>query len=223
MTLDNQYDDNSIVIFIYKIFCNNENVKEIYIGQTKNFDVRKGQHERDSKISDLKLYKKIRENGGWENWTMLKLNFHECRDDLESRQIEQKYIDLFNSTLNTIRAYSKTYFNDELNRHIEIEVSNILNIYSNSILGCFTIDYYENYQDENNKMECNFCTKKLSGVNNLNVHKKTNKKCLLIQQKKNDDDINIDLSTCEFCNKSFTVSNLKKHLTVCKKKNYVTR
>ena len=45
--------NNSIKIFIYKIFCNDENIKDIYIGQTKNFEIRKVQHERDSKISDL--------------------------------------------------------------------------------------------------------------------------------------------------------------------------
>ena len=73
--------NNSIKIFIYKIFCNDENIKDIYIGQTKNFEIRKAEHARESDSSDLKLYKKIRENGGWKNWSMIKLNVYECKND----------------------------------------------------------------------------------------------------------------------------------------------
>ena len=70
-------------------------------------------------------------------------------------------------------------------------------------------------------MECNFCKKILSNTYCLNVHKRTSKKCLIIQQKKNDEDIRIDLLMCDYCNKSFSVSNLKKHLAVCKQKIHI--
>ena len=95
MSTGKQSYTNSISIFIYKIICNSENVKDIYIGQTENFEIRKNQHERDSKISHLKVYDCIRDNGGWVNWNMIKLNKHECKDKYEARQIEQKYMDLF--------------------------------------------------------------------------------------------------------------------------------
>ena len=41
---------------IYKICCKDETIKDIYIGQTTNFDVRKFYHIRDSKISCIQVY-----------------------------------------------------------------------------------------------------------------------------------------------------------------------
>jgi len=71
-------------------------------------------------------------------------------------------------------------------------------------------------------MECEFCHKKLNTLNNLIVHKRTSKKCLLFQKEKGGDhEMQIALISCEFCNKTFSSSNLKKHLLVCKKKKKI--
>ena len=63
-------------------------------------------------------------------------------------------------------------------------------------------------------MECEFCKKMLKNKYNLSYHKKTSKKCLTIQEK----EIKLELSTCKFCEKSFSEQNLKIHLFTCKKK-----
>ena len=65
-------------------------------------------------------------------------------------------------------------------------------------------------------MSCEFCKKVLSSKSNLNYHQKNNKTCLLIQQKINENEIEIALVDCEFCNQSFSKSNLVKHLQKCK-------
>ena len=65
-------------------------------------------------------------------------------------------------------------------------------------------------------MSCEFCKKVLSSKSNLNYHQKNNKTCLLIQQKINENEIEIALVDCEFCNQSFSESNLVKHLQKCK-------
>ena len=49
-------------------------------------------------------------------------------------------------------------------------------------------------------MSCEFCKKVLSSKSNLNYHQKNNKTCLLIQQKINENEIEIALVDCEFCN-----------------------
>jgi len=72
----NKIDYSNTVI--YKIFCKNENVNDLYIGHTTNFYQRKSCHKNaceNSKNSlyDIKLYKTIRENGGWDNWKMIQL------------------------------------------------------------------------------------------------------------------------------------------------------
>ena len=66
-------------------------------------------------------------------------------------------------------------------------------------------------------MNCEFCKSILSSKSNLVYHQKTNKKCLGIQTKEKET-IEVGLNACDFCNKSFSVSNLKTHLKTCKHK-----
>ena len=121
------------------------------------------------------------------------------------------------ANLNSVRAYSKSYRNEELDREIEIEVGNLLKTYSTNIFGCFTIDYYEDdSNDDNIKMNCGFCNKIYSTKGNLDYHKKNSKSCLKIQQEQNNCSIKIELKNCDFCNKSFSFKNLKVHIENCK-------
>lgn len=90
---------------IYKIFCRDTNIKEVYIGHTTNFVNRKSAHKSSSKNSESKLYTYIRENGGWENWKILIIDDVECNNFEEARKVEQNYIDKYNSGLNTAIAF----------------------------------------------------------------------------------------------------------------------
>ena len=91
---------------IYKIYCREPNIKEIYIGHTSNFVNRKSLHKSSCKNSSSKLYCYIRENGGWDNWKIKIIDDIECKNFEEARKAEQSYIDKFNSKLNTSIAYS---------------------------------------------------------------------------------------------------------------------
>ena len=53
---------------IYKITCKETNITDSYIGATCYFKVRMVQHKHSCNHSDRKVYKCIRENGGWNNW-----------------------------------------------------------------------------------------------------------------------------------------------------------
>jgi len=58
---------------IYKIVCNDLNVKEIYVGHTTNLYTRKATHKSfcnnlENPHIQIKIYQVIRNNGGWENW-----------------------------------------------------------------------------------------------------------------------------------------------------------
>jgi hypothetical protein len=95
---------------IYKIFCNDETVTDLYVGHTTNFVQRKSSH----KIScthekhtnyNCKLYKIIRANGGWTNWTMEIVNFFNCKTHTEARIKEQEYFLLLKATLNSIEPF----------------------------------------------------------------------------------------------------------------------
>ena len=65
-------------------------------------------------------------------------------------------------------------------------------------------------------MECEFCNNSFSNISNLRYHKKTNKKCQIIQKQKKD--VEIESFNCLFCNKTFTKQTIKIHNKICKKK-----
>jgi hypothetical protein len=195
---------SSKYIYIYQITCNDPNINENYIGQTECFETRKKEHCYNSKHSELKLYKAIRENGGWENWNMRIMGQYHYNNHYDARQIEQKYIDIFNSTLNSTRAYSKSFINEELDRLLEFELRD----FTNKILGCFLYDYLD---DTDKIMECQFCNKNFSNKSNLKYHIKTNKTCQIIQHQN-------DIINCEFCGKIFTQQTIIIHNKTCKKR-----
>ena len=92
---------------IYKIFCKDPNVKDLYVGHTTNFVQRKHAHKQNcmnskSPCYNIKLYKIIRDNSGWDNWVMEIVNFFNCNDSYEARKKEQEYFLLLNATLNSI-------------------------------------------------------------------------------------------------------------------------
>ena len=104
---------------IYKICCNDLNIKDIYIGSTTNFTRRKQQHKtRCNNINDkrhnLKLYKCIRDNGGWDNWSMILIENVSCESKLELHKIERDYIEKNNSVLNCqIPSRTKKEYNND--------------------------------------------------------------------------------------------------------------
>lgn len=61
---------------VYRIECLDKNIKEFYIGSTKDIHKRNilhksSCHNSNSRKYNYKVYKFIRENGGWENWQIV--------------------------------------------------------------------------------------------------------------------------------------------------------
>jgi len=103
--------DYSNTVF-YKIYCNDATVSDIYVGHTTNFEKRKSAHKRtcikaNNPSHHLKVYKFIRANGGWDNWRMDMIGFHNCTDHSEARKIEQNYFETLHATLNSIEPLPK--------------------------------------------------------------------------------------------------------------------
>ena len=86
---------------IYKIVCKSLSVQEIYVGHTTDFTRRKNNHKKDSKETSYKLYKMIRDNGGWENWDMVEIEKYPCTDGNEARVRERYYYDILSPNLNS--------------------------------------------------------------------------------------------------------------------------
>ena len=104
--------DYSNTIF-YKILCKDSTIKDIYVGMTTNFVQRKRAHKQscnNEKASDYnsKKYNAIRNAGGWDNWQMEIIGFHNCKDSYEAHKKEQEYFEMLGATLNSIEPLPKS-------------------------------------------------------------------------------------------------------------------
>ena len=125
---------------IYKLCCKNTDIKEIYIGSTTNFRVRKNKHKsncyniKDDRKYNLKVYQFIREHGGFENFDMILIETVNCNTKLELHKIERKYIEELKPILNDripiiskkeSLDYKKNYYFKNKKRLIELQTQKI--------------------------------------------------------------------------------------------------
>jgi 2-methylcitrate dehydratase PrpD len=108
---------------IYKICCNNPEIKEIYIGSTCNFARRKCKHKSDcnnenGKSHNLNVYKFIRLNGGWNNFSMIQIEAYATTDKRALHARERYHIETLKPSLNKnipnqtaieLKIYKKSY------------------------------------------------------------------------------------------------------------------
>ena len=91
---------------MYKIVCNDLSVKACYVGHTTDMAKRKWSHKsvcnnEKSKQHNLKIYKIIRQNGGWSNWSMLLIETFPCKDNYEACKRERKVYEEIDAKMNT--------------------------------------------------------------------------------------------------------------------------
>lgn len=96
--------------FLYKL-QHKEKSDLIYIGHTTNFDKRKAEHKCCSLKDPQKLYVIIRENGGWDCFTMSILVVFTCNNKLEALAQEDKMMRELNPTMNSRMAKLKNEAN----------------------------------------------------------------------------------------------------------------
>ena len=106
---------------VYKIICKDETINEIYVGSSVNFKGRLADHKynchnvKHNKYN-LKVYQFIRENGGWDNWNMIKIIDIDCEDEKELKYYEQLYISSLKPTLNCNKSYTTEEDRKEYNK-----------------------------------------------------------------------------------------------------------
>ena len=91
--------------YFYKIQSKDVNITDTYVGKTKNLKKRESYHKhtcnnQNSNYYNLKLYQFIRNNGGWNNFTLTEISNRDCTHE-ESSDFELYYYNLYNTTLNT--------------------------------------------------------------------------------------------------------------------------
>ena len=240
--------DYSNTIF-YKIFCKDHSVKELYIGHTTNFVQRKYAHKQScintkSVNYNCKVYKVIRDNMGWDNWTMEIIAFHNCEDLYSAKKQEQQYFEEYNAILNSIEPLPprkpkkevvikppkevfycnscRVYFNtrklqEEHNkrpRHLKMEQNEI----PESVQPNLIITPNDKNLKKLSKFNCDICIFKCSNKQDYTRHTLTRKHKLLTNP-----NIKMPLRTyiCD-CGKEYKhMSSLCNHKRTCKTHNTI--
>ena len=96
-----KYSESSI----YKLCCKDPTIKDIYVGSTTNFRQRKGQHKhsctiQSSRSHNYRVYKFIRDNGGWGNWDMIEIEKYNAKDKRDLERREREHMENLGATLN---------------------------------------------------------------------------------------------------------------------------
>ena len=196
--------DYSNTIF-YKIYCVNPDITDMYIGHTTNFVQRKHAHKQSCTNNKClgytcKLYNYIREHGGWNNWIMEIIAFHNCEDHYSARMREQEYFKENNATLNSIEPLPPP----KIKKGIKEKLKKV-------------------------QLYCNTCNISFTTTTLHELHNKTNKhiKRLNLELIENDLQMstiktpkNADKLICENCNfKCSKQSEFNRHKMTAKHKN----
>ena len=156
--------------FIYKLCCRDPTITDIYVGHSTDFKSRNKKHKEYSnninhKKSNSYNYRFIRENGGYENWIMIKLYDYPCNSKREAEKQECKTMIELNATLNTYKPfrteeekkeYEKQYRQDNQIKIIEYSKKNRKSILEQQK------EYRQNNKTEISerkkiKVKCQFC------------------------------------------------------------------
>ncbi len=90
----------------YKIVCNDPAITDCYNGSCVSLKDRKKNHKEKSlnpncKEYNFKVYRFIRENGGWNNWTFIQMELYPCNSKQELVRREREIFDILKPTLNS--------------------------------------------------------------------------------------------------------------------------
>ena len=131
---------------IYKIE-HIEKVNLMYVGHTTNFTQRKSHHKFDCnrhQRSPPKVYKMMRENGGWEMFRMVEIEKYPCNSRQEAERREAEVIEELRANMNTM------YFIDgseETKRAKEETKRAVDKTYEEYIQACISNRFFTCFED----------------------------------------------------------------------------
>ena len=189
------------IYIFYKIFCKDDNIKDLYVGKTKDLKKRWYSHKfncnnEKSNRHNLKLYQFIRENGGIDNWNIIEIEKGEY-DDKDSAIRERYWIEELNANLNndipsrTQKEWKEEHRNEQIN---------YLKIYYQENKEKF-IEYRNQEEVKEKKRNCD---KKYRDKNKEELYKKASERLI-----------------CEICDKTFRKSDKSQHFKTKKHQKYI--
>ena len=215
--------------FIYKLCCNEPDIKDIYVGHTTNLIKRKNQHKTACNTNkSFKVYFVINEHGGFDNWSMIQLEEFSCNNKREAEAKEREWIEKLNASLNSSNPYAQYVENPveyqkkwyEQKKDIILENKKI-NYNENKGKN---IEYQKEYYQENKdkikdylKEYCKINKEKIKEDKKIyrEKNKEKIKKSINDWNEKNKDKINTknkEIFNCD-CGCKITICNKVRHLT----------
>lgn len=216
---------------IYKLCCKDPTITDIYVGHTTNFLQRKHNHKtnccnENTKNYNLNVYKYIRKNGGWDNWSMIQIEHFNCNNSNEALIRERYWIEVLKPKLNAISPYT-TYEEKEAQKQ---------NWYQNNKIEILekSKQYYEEHKEQKKEYQTQYAQEHKEQISNYQkqyreqnteklaeqkkIYREANKETARLKQKEwkeaNKDKIKAQRSQiieCQ-CGCTFTFGNKNRHL-----------
>ena len=124
---------------IYVVCCKDSNITDIYVGSTRDMFSRKIWYIQEVKKSNRKVYKFIRDHGGFKNWKMIVVEYLPIDIGIRNLLIKETlWYDRLKPTLNQNRPLKLTDYEmkfEEVPKYFMIYVDN------NKICSTYDIDY----------------------------------------------------------------------------------
>lgn len=203
---------------IYKIYCRDSSVKDVYVGHTTNLEYRKYSHKIacNNFNNKLKIYEVIRSNGGWDNWDMVEIAKYCCKNLTEARIKENLHYEELQSSLNSIPPHvdrTKYYC---FSCKLQCSSPKTFNKHINSNKHKKNLDNQEskNKSEKFKCQKCNYSTcRKSQYIRHLSTNKHKNTNIKLYDREL--EQTNSDKFQCN-CGIFFSRTGLWRHKKVCK-------
>ena len=195
---------------IYKIVCNDLSIKESYVGHTTDMTNRKWGHKsvcnnEKNKGHNLKIYKIIRENGGWDNWSMLLVEKFPCKDKFEACKREREVYEELEAKMNTRRPYrTHEERKEELKQNYKKYIEEHKEDYK---------EYHKLYNEQYRQEHKDILNEK--GRKYYQDHKEERKQYEKKYREEKKEEMNEKIE-CEFCKKTLSKCSMYRHLKICK-------
>ena len=118
---------NYLDSIIYKIVCNDTEITDVYVGSTKDFKQRSSQHKHDcnnmnSKHYNLPVYRCIRDNGGWDNWSIIEIEIYSCKTKKELLAQEAYHVRSIGTINSHIPGRTKAQWYEDNREHVRVVI-----------------------------------------------------------------------------------------------------
>ena len=185
---------------MYKIVCKDLNVKDCYVGHTTDMTKRKCCHKHvcnneKNKDHNLKIYKIIRENGGWDNWTMVLVETFPCKDNHEACKREREIFEELGAKMNTFRPY----ITQEETKALKQQIDKQYREEHKEKIEQYKKQYREEHQEEIKKYDKQYREEHKEKIEQYNEKMK-------------------EKIECEFCSKLLQKCSISRHYKTCKSK-----